>query len=207
LSGDAATYLYEFIFGWRNPETDYDAKILRQADRSIALARDQTYAYSTKCSYLTLSLRPNDAVRVANAGLAINPNSALLYAQRGTPETYLHQFKQAKSDIDQAVWLSPRDPRIGQWHNLMAGAEIGLGHFDAAIDEANQAIDAGWRSFYSYLNLAVAHALKGDIDQAKVPLVEARRLNPKLSAKWLVGNEPYLQPAFDGLRKAGLPEE
>jgi tetratricopeptide (TPR) repeat protein len=175
LSGEAATYMTEFAFGWTSPETDYDAKILGQADRSIALARDQTSAYSRKCVYLALSLRPNDAVRVADAGLVINPNSALLFAQRGNAKTYLRQFEQAKSDLEQAMRLSPRDPRIGQWHNLMAGAETGLGHFDAAIDEANKAIDAGYRNLYSYLNLAAAHALKGDIDQAKAP-------SPKLSA-------------------------
>ena len=149
----------------------------------------------------------NDGLRCADAGLVINPNSAYLYATRGIAEAYLRQFEQAKSDVEQARRLSPRDPRIGQWHNFMASAELGLGHFDAAIDEANKAIDAGWRSFYSYQNLASAHALKGDIDQAKAPLAEARRLNPKFSVKWLVGNEPFLQPAFDALRKAGLPEE
>jgi adenylate cyclase len=207
LAGEASTYLYEYVFGWTNPETDYDAKILGQADRSLALAPDNMYAYTVKSLYLAISLRPNDAFRVADAGLVVNPNSASLYATRGNAETYLRQFEQAKSDVEQAMRLSPRDPTIGLWHNLMAGAELGLGHFDAAIDEANKAIDAGWRSFYSYQNLAVAHALKGDTDQAKVPLAEARRLNPKLSVKWLVGNEPFLQPAFDALRKAGLPEE
>jgi hypothetical protein len=75
------------------------------------------------------------------------------------------------------------------------------------IDECNKAIDAGYRNMYSYLNLAAAQALKGDIDQAKAPLAEARRLNPKLSLKWLIGRKPVLQPAFDALRKAGLPEE
>jgi adenylate cyclase len=207
LAGEAMAYTFEYAFGWRNPETDYDAKILGQADRSIALARDNMHTYSAKSSYLALSLRPNDGLRVANAGLVINPNYAPLYAIRGNAETYLRQFEQARSDVEQAMRLSPRDPRIGQWHNLMAGAELGLGHFDAAIDEANKAIDAGWRSFYSYQYLAAAHALKGDIDQAKAPLAEARRLNPKVSVKWLVGNEPFLQPAFDALRKAGLPEE
>jgi adenylate cyclase len=207
LAGEAMAYTFEYAFGWRNPETDYDAKILGQADRSIALARDNMHTYSAKSSYLALSLRPNDGLRVANAGLVINPNYAPLYAIRGNAETYLRQFEQARSDVEQAMRLSPRDPRIGQWHNLMAGAELGLGHFDAAIDEANKAIDAGWRSFYSYQNLAAALALKGDIGQAKAPLAEARRLNPKLSVKWLVGNEPFLQPAFDALRKAGLPEE
>jgi hypothetical protein len=52
--------------------------------------------------------------------------------------------------------------------------------------------------------LAAAHALKGDIDEAKTALAEARRLNPKLSVKWLVERKPVLQPAFEGLRKAGL---
>ena len=207
LAGEAATYLAEYTYGWTNPETDYDAKILGQADRSIALASDNTSAYTTKGFYLAMSLRPNDALRVADTGLGINPNSASLYATRGNAETYLRQFEQAKSDVEQAMRLSPRDPRIGLWHNFMAGAELGLGHFDAAIDEANKAIDAGWRSFYSYHYLAAAHALKGDIDQAKAPLAEARRLNPKFSVKWLVGTEPFLQPAFDALRKAGLPEE
>ena len=40
LAGEANTYMIEYAFGWTNPETDYDAKILGQADRSIALARD-----------------------------------------------------------------------------------------------------------------------------------------------------------------------
>jgi len=207
LAGEANAYMSEYGDGWTNPETDYDAKILGQADRSIALARDNMTAYGAKSLYLAMSLRPNDGLRVADAGLVFNPNSAYLYGIRGNAETYLRQFEQAKSDVEQAMRLSPRDPRIGQWHNFMASAELGLGHFDAAIDEANKAIDAGYRNLYSYLNLAAAHALKGDLDQAKIPLAEARRLNPKLSVKWLVGRKPVLQPAFDALRKAGLPEE
>jgi adenylate cyclase len=57
------------------------------------------------------------------------------------------------------------------------------------------------------VNLAAARALKGDIDQAKTALAEARRHNPKLSVKWLTERKPVLQPAFESLRKAGLPEE
>jgi tetratricopeptide (TPR) repeat protein len=102
--------------------------------------------------------------------------------------------------------LSPRDPRIGNWHNFMADAELGLGHLEAAIEGASKAIDAGYRLFYPYLNLVAAYALKGDIDQAKAPLAEARRINPKLSVQWLSARKPILQPAFDALRKAGLPE-
>jgi hypothetical protein len=39
-------------------------------------------------------------------------------------------------------------------------------------------------------------------------VAEARRLNPKLTVKWLKSTAPGI-PAFvvEGLRKAGLPEE
>ena len=206
LVGSATTYLAEYSYGWTDPETDYDAKILGQADRAIALASDNTWAYSVKSTYLNLSLRPNDALRVANAGIALNSNYAYLFAGRAAAECYLGQFEQAKSDVQQAMRLSP-DPRLSQWHNFLADAELGLGHLDAAIDDANKAIDAGYRVFYSYLNLAAAHTLKGDMDRARVPLAEARRHNPKLSVKFLTERKPILAAAFDALRKAGLPEE
>ena len=176
--------------GSRNSETDYDAKILGQTDRSITLDRDNVLAYLAKSFYLLVSLRPNDALRAANAGLAVDPNSAPLLATRSIAETYLRQFEQAKSDVQQAMRLSPRDPALSQWHNFLADAEIGLGNLNAAIEEANKAIDGGYRVFYAYLNLAAAHALKGDTDEGRAALAEARRLNPKLSIKWLTERKP-----------------
>ncbi len=38
-------------------------------------------------------------------------------------------------------------------------------------------------------------------------LAEARRLNPAITVKWLKEHSPNLPASFDGLRKAGLPEE
>ena len=207
LAGSAHAYMVEYAYGPNNPETDYDAKVLGQADRSIALARDNAWAYSVKSIYLNISRRPNDALRVANAGLDLDSNDALLFAWRSSAETYLGQFEQAILDVQQAMRLSPRDPRISNWHNLMADAELGLSHFDAAIEAASKSVDAGFRVFYPYLNLAAAHALKGDMDRAKAALAEARRLNPNLSVKWLMGRKPILQPTFDALRTVGLPEE
>ena len=77
LAGEAE-YLYAMsIFTWTNPQTDYDAKVIGQADRAIALAPDNMWAYSAKSAYLALSRRFDEALRAADAGLAINPNYAL----------------------------------------------------------------------------------------------------------------------------------
>ncbi len=207
LAGEAWSYTGDKSFGWAKPDIDYDAKILGQAERSIALDADNILAYQAKASYLNILSRPDEALRAADAGLAVNPSSAILLATRAFVENYLRKFEQAKSDLQQAMRLSPRDPRLGQWHNFTADAELGLGRFDVAIDESNKAIDAGYHAFYAYLNLAAAQALTGKMNEASAALAEARRLNPKLTVKWLKDHKPILQPAFEALRKAGLPEE
>jgi tetratricopeptide (TPR) repeat protein len=76
-----------------------------------------------------------------------------------------------------------------------------------AIDQYRQAIGSGYSSFFAYTNLAAAYAQAGKMDEAKTTLTEARRLNPKLTVKWMVEHTPNLPVVFDGVRKAGLPEE
>ena len=206
LAGKANTTLFEYIYAPK-ADTDYDAAILGLVDRAIALDRGNLHAYRTKAQYLLSSARPEDAVRAVDAGLAIDPNAAALLAFRGNGEDYLRHFEQARSDVQQAMRLSPRDPAMSQWLNLRADTELGLGRFDEALEDAKNAVDGGYRVFYAYLNLAAAAGFKGEIDEAKAAIAEARRLNPNLSIKWLVHHKPVLQFAFDPLRKAGLPEE
>jgi adenylate cyclase len=206
LTGDALTNLNQYLYGWTNPAIDYEAKILGQAERAIALAPRSSNAYYVKSFYLFIFRRWNDALGAANAGLAIDPNNAALYSVRGVAEVSLGRFEQAKSDALQAIRLSPRDPFVGGWHLGIGDAELGLGHFDAAIDAYHKTIDLGFRAFQPYIDLAAVYALEGKLDEAKSALAEARRLNPRLTVKSLqtVANLP---PLFEGVRRAGLPEE
>jgi len=79
--------------------------------------------------------------------------------------------------------------------------------FDATIDECHKAIDSGLRVFFVYTALAAAYADAGKMDEAKEAWAEARRLNPKLTVKWMMEHTPNLPALFGGVRKAGLPEE
>ena len=207
LAGSAQTYVFDWLQGFGDPETDYDAKILGPANQAINLAPDDPRSYFPKAQYLGLSRRPSEALDAANAGLAINPNDVGLVIARAIAENSLGQYEQAKADMARAIRLSPRDRYVGIFHIDLAEAEIGLGHFDAAIDELRKAIDSGARPFYAYTNLAAAYAHAGRMDEAKAALAEARRLNPAITIKWLKEHTPNLPASFDGLRKAGLAEE
>jgi tetratricopeptide (TPR) repeat protein len=207
LAGDAYAYMLEYTRGWATTGTDYEAKILGQADRAIALAPDNMWAYNVKSLYLTTSQRANEGLSAADAGLAIKPDDPPLRRARGAAEVVLGRYEQAISDVQQAIRLSPRDPRIGLWLVTLGDAELGLGHLSAAIDEYHKAIDAGWRAYQPYRGLAAAFALEGKMEEATSALAEARRLNPQLTLKWEQTHSVNIPPLLDGLRKAGLPEE
>ena len=95
LAGDAYTYLLEYTRGWATTGTDYEAKILGQADRAIALAPDNVWAYNVKSLYLTDSQRANEGLNAADAGLAIHPDDPPLHRARGFAETALGRYEQA----------------------------------------------------------------------------------------------------------------
>ena len=161
LAGSAQTYLSDYFFGvGRPPGTDYEAKVLGQADRAIALDHDNVRAYMVKADYLGLSRRFNEALRRYRRRTvqAVNPNYVLLYMPRAVAENSLGRYEQAKVDAERAMRLSARDPGFGTFHVILGDAEISLGHVDAAIDEYRKAIDAGLRQFFAYTNLAAAYA-------------------------------------------------
>jgi adenylate cyclase len=205
LAGDAMIYMVNYQYGWSPAGTDYEGKVIGQTDRAIALAPDDVRGYYPKAVYLRMTNRANEAVQVADDGLAVNPNSNQLYGARSSAEVSLGHYEQAKSDAEQSIRLSPRDPQVGLRHVTLGDAEVGLGHLDAAIEEYRKAIDAGHRN--RVVNLAGVYALQGKMDDAKSVLAEALRANPKLTVK-MVTERLAVPPALaEGLRKAGLPEE
>jgi adenylate cyclase len=207
VAGSAETYLVDYGFGWRDPGTDYEAKVLGQANRAIVLNPANIPAYYTKAMYLAETGRPSQALDVTDVGLAINPNDVLLYMPRASAENALGRFEQARADAARAMWLSPRDFLNTTFLMIAGDAEINLGHFDAAIDAYRKALDSGFREFFIYARLSAACADAGRIDEAKAALAEARRLNPKFTVKSMIEHMPNWPAVFDGVRNAGLPEE
>ena len=207
LAGMARTHLDDYSLGWTDPGIDYDAAILGAADRSITLSPGNARAYHVKSTYLFLSHRTVEALGAAEAGLLANRNHAALYASRSGAEISLGRFERAISDARQATELSPRDPTIGLWHVLWADAALGLGNFDDAVEQYRKAIAAGLHTYVPYASMAAAFALAGKMDNAKLAMAEARRLNPALTVKGLMAQAPDLPRLSDGARKAGLQAE
>ena len=126
LAGNAISYLLgNTLYGWGDPSTDYEAKVLGQASRAIDLAPDNVRAYYVKAVYSAITRRPDEALGVANAGLAINPNYSQLYLARAIAENCLGRLEPAKTDIQLALRLSPHDPFGGDLPRRLGNVRIG----------------------------------------------------------------------------------
>jgi tetratricopeptide (TPR) repeat protein len=101
------TYQVDYLYGWSPAGTDYEEKIIGQANRAISLAPDDPRGYWPKSNYLRMSNRAIEALQVADDGLATNPNASNLYQARSFAEVALGRFDQAISDAEQAIRLSP----------------------------------------------------------------------------------------------------
>ena len=78
---------------------------------------------------------------------------------------------------------------------------------DSPLSKLNQALDSGLRTYSVYAQLTAVYALAGKMDEAHTALAESRRLNPRLTLKWIVDHTSGIPAVLDGLRRAGLPEE
>ena len=122
----------------------------------------------------------------------------------------------ASAHIAEALRLSPRDTQAYTWMNMAGLAKLHLGCWDQAVAWFRREIEANRNNPPAYLNLAAALAQLGLLDEAHSALKAGLALNPayvisRIRDAWTARSaDPTflakLEPIFEGMRKAGLPE-
>jgi Flp pilus assembly protein TadD len=103
------------------------------------------------------------------------------------------------------------------WMGIEGLAKLYLGSYEQAIAWSRRAIEANRNHPHGHLYLAAALGQLGRLDEARSAAKAALALHPALTIPrarailTAVSDDPtYLaqtEPFFDGLRKAGLPEQ
>jgi adenylate cyclase len=207
MVGMAYARMRASAYGW-STTADYAAQ-MDLLTKATATEPSYAFAYYVKSNVLSNTKQLSEAVEAAQRVVALDPNAAYGYYAMALAEAWLGRCEQSNRHIKHAFTLSPRDLVFsGLWHWILGVSEGCLGRLDAAIGEINQAIDAGYRTYFAYAFLAGAEAAKGNDAEAKLALAEARRLNPELTVKWYAQHVTPPPTVFlDSWRKAGLPEE
>ena len=217
LAGAAFIDTTDYALGWSDENVDLYARAMQRANQALLLNPDQATAHYAKARLIMFKVKPSDAasanqvIAEAEAALRADPSFARAYWPLAVGEGFLGHYEQSISDLEQAIRISPRDSNLGVWQTEIGKALMGLGRYDAAIQEGLIGIDAGNRTILSYTALAAFYAAADKMPEAKAALAEAMKLNPKLSVAWFHERIPSLidsPPGFrEALIKAGLPEE
>ncbi len=96
---------------------------------------------------------------------------------------------------------------MGRWRWIKGKTFNYMGRYHDAIREEQAALDSGFSGWAVYAQLAVAYAFLGRQSEAEAAVAQARKIAPALTIKWLRVRLDIPEVFYEGLRKAGLPEE
>jgi adenylate cyclase len=148
------------------------------------------------------------AKEMVDRAVALNPNSALAWDQRGWTYQRAGQPEEAIRSFERAIRQGPFEP----WQFLsftgMGIAFIGVGRFDEAVAAAKKALQKSQTFGTAYHCLAAALAHLGRDAEARKTATQILEIEPDFRISEYVARTGHWQARMfiDGLRKAGLPE-
>jgi len=190
------------------------------SEQAMASSPGSALAHLAKGQVLRARRRYAEAIPEYEALLVSDHNWVTAYYYIGECKFWTGSIEETVPLVERAIRLSPRDPfQLGIWYHRIGSVHLLQSRTDEAIVWLEKARNHSPALPFVHAQLASAYALKDETERATVELAEARKLSPdnrysslaRLRSVfiWSVPKIRALQEAtfFEGLRKAGMPEE
>jgi tetratricopeptide (TPR) repeat protein len=161
--------------------------------------------------------RAAEGIAECEHALQLDRNLAAAHFAIGLAKVFIGRAEETEAHIAEALRLSPRDTMAYSWMTAAGSAKLHLRSYEQAVTWFRRAIESNRNNPPAYLNLAAALAQLGRLDEARSAVKAGLALNPEYTvsrrrASWTAqSDEPtylaQLEPIFEGLRKAGVPEQ
>jgi TolB-like protein/DNA-binding winged helix-turn-helix (wHTH) protein len=148
--------------------------------------------------------------------LALDRNLAHAHSIIGRGKVFVGRAEETEAHVADALRFSPRDTMAYIWMYFAGLAKLHLGKYEQAVAWFRRAIEANRNYPAANFNLAAALAQLGRMDEAHSGVRAGLALNPTFtvsrarSALTARSDDltylTQLEPIFEGLRKAGVPE-
>jgi adenylate cyclase len=180
----------------------------------FAVALDGNNAFAHSCLSFALFGRGDHrgALSEADRALALSPNLASGYFQRGTALIYSGRPQEGLGDLQTSLRLEPRGSNLAQsLYHMVIGFYYSRA-YDRAVETAEHLIQSFPEYPPSYRWLAAAFGQLDCRAEAKEALGKALAIEPAWFDPLGGRHAPWRRPEYfahllEGLRKAGLPEE
>jgi TolB-like protein len=164
-----------------------------------------------------MTKRAAEGIAECEHALALDRNLASAHSIIGFGKVCIGRAEETEAHIGEALRLSPRDTSAHIWMGVAGLAKLHIGSYEQAVAWCRRAIEANRNYPQAYFWLAAALAQLGRLDEARSAVKAGLALNPAfsisrdLAARTARSDDrtylAQLEPVFEGMRKAGLPEE
>ena len=164
-----------------------------------------------------LTRRAAQGIAECEHALALDRNLAHADASTGLGKMFVGRAEETETHIGGALRLSPRDTMAYTWMTYAGLAAFILGGYEQAGGWFRRAIEANRNYPLAHFGLAAALTQLGRLDEARSVAKTGLALNPTFTVArarslWTAtsDNASYLtglEPAFEGLRQSGIPEQ
>jgi TolB-like protein/Tfp pilus assembly protein PilF len=164
-----------------------------------------------------LTKRAAEGIAECEHALALDRNLANAHSFIGRGKIFVGRAEETEAHVTEALRLSPRDTIAYIWMMHAGFAKLHLGCWDQAVAWFRRSIEANRNNPHPYFVMAAALAQLGRLDEAHSAVKTGLALNPAFAvsrahAAWkAMSDDPtylaQLEPIFDGLRKAGVPDQ
>jgi len=216
LTGMTLRYIFPVVEAQsRDPQADI-ARANELVSRALAIDPNFYAAHFAKAYVLMAQGRTQEAVVEGERSLALNPSYIEAYLALCAANNFLGRPDRALELADKAMRLSPRDPHLLAIYHMKGWAFFMKQQDDQAIDWLRRA-EGG--DVFTELILAAALALTGQqadahetlkrylavngVTSKTIAQLRKQQLSLADNPTWVAYNERL----FEGLRKAGMPEE
>jgi TolB-like protein/class 3 adenylate cyclase/Tfp pilus assembly protein PilF len=196
---------------------------IRQADelasRALAIDSDSYLAHLVRAYVLMAQNHGEEASVEAERALSLDPSLVYAYSALAEVSNFAGRPDRALEFANTAIRLSPRDPSLSWFYHDKGWAFFMKGQYNQAIEWLGRAAAMAPSQKFTQLLLASALALTGHeaeahatlqrylalagVNSTTVAQLRAGQLALADNAAWVEYNERL----FDGLRKAGMPNQ
>jgi TolB-like protein/class 3 adenylate cyclase/Flp pilus assembly protein TadD len=173
---------------------------------------------NARCALGVLRMYSNRAaqgISECERALAINRNLAAAHGWIGLAKLFAGRNEETEGHVLEALRISPRDTRASSWAHIAGAAKLAAGRDEEAVAWLNRSIELGLNWPVPHLWLAAALARLDRLEEAGDAARAGLELNPgftiaRLRSSAVSDNPVYLagrERVYEGLRKAGLPEQ
>lgn len=207
---------------WEALHSDSTERAARLASAEASLLKALSTAPDSAIAHMWLSFvkihsnRAAQAIADAERALALNRNLPRALVAMGLAKLFVGCAEESEAYLQQALNLSPRDPLAFNWMFIGGRAKMHLGAFQEAAKWLRQSLAANPSFADAHFLLAASLSQLGQIEEARAEVKTGLAFKPTSTIRLIRnGESPNDNPIFrkqrhniyDGLRKAGLPEE